>query len=148
MIFQHVTYSMLHYMRHSIAKSFNGLLTDKFPQILQCESGFIESPLSEINCWFFSDCWVRPHTSNHLCLPSPDWPAEINKIPDSKYWPITRRKTKMIRRVGANPAIWKKSARILLIHLTFHDKRIIRYCASIFWFQTQVTWYYDIQNKW
>ena len=53
----------------------------------------------------FSDCWVRPHMSNHLCLPSPDWPAEVHKIPDSKYWPITIRKTKMIRRVGANPAI-------------------------------------------
>ena len=27
----------------------------------------------------FSDCWVRPHTSNHPCLPSPDWPAKIDK---------------------------------------------------------------------
>ena len=74
--------------------------------ILQCESGFIESPLSEITCWFFSDCWVRPHTSNHLCLPSRDWP--VFWIRNFVYfcWPIRRRKTKMIRRVGANPAIW------------------------------------------
>ena len=73
---------------------------------LQCESGFIESPLSEINCWFFSDCWVRPHTSNHLSLPSRDWP--VFWIRNFVYfcWPIRRRKTKMIRRVGANPAIW------------------------------------------
>ena len=75
-------------------------------RIIQCESGFIESPLSEINCWFFSDCWVRPHTSNHLCLPSRDWP--VFWIRNFVYfcWPIRRRKTKMIRRVGANPAIW------------------------------------------
>ena len=73
---------------------------------LQCESGFIESPLSEINCWFFSGCWVRPHTSNHLCLPSRDWP--VFWIRNFVYfsWPIRRRKTEMIRRVGANPAIW------------------------------------------
>ena len=65
----------------------------------------------------FSDCWVRPNTSNHLCLPSLDWPKEINKIPGSKYWPITRRKTKMIRRVGANPAIWKFQPEFITPHL-------------------------------
>ena len=51
----------------------------------------------------FSDCWVRPHTFNHLCLPSRDWP--IFWIRNFVYlcWPISRRKTGMIRRVGANP---------------------------------------------
>ena len=65
----------------------------------------------------FSDCSVRPHSANHPCLPSPDWPAEINKIPDSKYWPIRQRKERLIKgvgptvintvgpTVGANPAI-------------------------------------------
>ena len=42
----------------------------------------------------FSDCLVRSHTFNHLCLSSPDWPAEINKIPDSKYWSIRTTRTK------------------------------------------------------
>ena len=59
------------------------------------------------SCWIFSDCRIRPHTSNHLYLPSPDWP--IFWIRNFVYfcWPIRRLKTGMIRRVGANPAIWK-----------------------------------------
>ena len=56
-----------------------------------------------------------------------DWLAEINKIPDSKYWPIRWWKIEMITRVGANPAILISD----LIHLTFHDKRIIRYSFFI-----------------
>ena len=44
-----------------------------------------------------------------VSLSSPDWPAEINKIPDSKYWPIRQRKERVIKgvgpTVGANPAI-------------------------------------------
>ena len=38
--------------------------------------------------------------SNHLCLSSPDWPAEINKIRDSKYWPISKWKIEMVGRWG------------------------------------------------
>ena len=29
---------------------------------------------SDSTKWRNSVCWVRPHTSNHLYLPSPDWP--------------------------------------------------------------------------
>lgn len=44
--------------------------------------------------WKNSDCWVRLQTSTHLSLSSvADWPAETNKILDSKYWPIRTTRT-------------------------------------------------------
>ena len=50
-----------------------------------------------------------PQRHLFVSLSLPDWPAEINKIPDSKYWPIRQRKERLIKgvgpTVGANPAI-------------------------------------------
>ena len=41
-----------------------------------------------------------------VSLSLPDWPAEINKIPDSKYWPICNGEESM----GAKETIREKSA--------------------------------------
>ena len=37
----------------------------------------------------FSDWWVRRHTSNHLCLPSRDWPIFWIRNFVSLCWPIS-----------------------------------------------------------
>jgi len=47
---------------------------------------------------------ILSHTSNHL-FPPCRLAREINKIPDSKYWPIRRWKIEMIRRVVTNPLL-------------------------------------------
>ena len=61
--------------------------------------------------------------SNHLCLPSRDWP--IFWIRNFIYlcWPIRRWKTGMIRLVRANPAIWKNQLFVCRDHLLWQYKQ-------------------------
>ena len=59
-----------------------------------------------------------------------DWLAEINKIPDSKYWPIRWWKIEMIGRVGASPAIWISP--FCLFRVIWHSMKKDSHCTFEF----------------
>ena len=68
-------------------------------------------------CWIFQIAGFASHTSYHLCLPSCDWPIFLIRNFVNLCCPFRRRTTGMIRRVGANPAIWKIQQDLITPHL-------------------------------
>ena len=48
----------------------------------------ISSQRMRTNLNLKKNCWGSPPPADSLSLRMPDWPAEINIIHDSKYWPI------------------------------------------------------------